>query len=225
MWSVVIPVKGTSNSKSRFGSGDNSGLAIAMALDTVRAAVAADGVDEVIVVTSAGEPFLHTGAIVVADRLADTLVGLSAAIEVGLAAVGVRRNAQPGNRAGSPNQAQPGDLALERNRAVLLGDVPGLRPRELSLALTAALRHPLSMVADSDGTGTTLATATSGHPHMLAFGPGSREAHIAAGYEELSGEWPGLTRDVDNRSHLDFLARTGMLGEHTSAYCQLNAPT
>ena len=43
MWSVVIPVKGTSNSKSRFGTGDNRELAIAMALDTVCAALAAEG--------------------------------------------------------------------------------------------------------------------------------------------------------------------------------------
>jgi 2-phospho-L-lactate/phosphoenolpyruvate guanylyltransferase len=221
MWSVVIPVKGTSNSKTRFAPGDNSGLAVAMALDSVGAALAADGVDEVIVVTSAADAFRHTGAIVVADHHA----GLNAAIEAGLAAVGVRHDAQPSGSAAAPSPAAASDLALGRNRAVLLGDVPALRPAELGAALKEALGHPLSMVADSDGTGTTLATATSGHRHVLAFGPGSREAHVAAGYTELSGDWPGLSRDVDSQSHLDVLAQMGMLGEHTSAYLQFNAPT
>ncbi len=225
MWSVVIPFKGTSNSKSRFGSGDNSGLAIAMALDTVWAALAADGVDEVIVVTSAGEAFLHTGAIVVADPLADQNAGLSAAIDAGLAAVGVSTHAKPTDPAAAPNPSAPRDLALGRNRAVLLGDIPALRPAELSAALTEALGHPLAIVADSEGTGTTLATATAGHRHLLAFGPGSRLAHAAAGYVEISGDWPGLSRDVDTQSHLDALARARMLGEHTLAYRQLNAPT
>jgi 2-phospho-L-lactate guanylyltransferase len=239
MWSVVIPVRGTANSKTRIAPGGNSELAIAMALDTVTAALAADGVDEVIVVTSAADAFRHTGAHVVADQHA----GLSAAVESGLAAVGFPRDAWPQDPAAAANPARPGgpadaanpaaaanpldptEFTLGRNRAVLLGDVPALRPAELSAALEVALAHPLAMVADSDGTGTTLATATAGHRHALAFGPGSRGAHVAAGYAELSGDWPGLSRDVDDQSHLDVLARAGMLGAHTSAHLQLNAPT
>lgn len=200
MWSVVIPVKGTSNSKSRFGAGDNSELAIAMALDTVCAALAAEGVDEVIVVTSAAELFERIGATVIADPHA----GLSGAIDAGLAAV---------------------DTGLEGNRAVLLGDLPALRPAELGAALERALGHPLSIVADSEGTGTTLATATSGYRHVLAFGPGSREAHVASSYTVLEGDWPGLTWDVDTPSHLAALVRDGRLGRHTSAYLQASAPT
>jgi 2-phospho-L-lactate guanylyltransferase len=233
MWFVVIPVRGTANSKTRIAPGGNSELAIAMALDTVTAALAADGVDEVIVVTSDARAFDHTGAYVVADHGA----GLSAAIESGLAVVGFPKGARPQDSAAKSNPERPGgpvaaanpptptELALSCNRAVLLGDVPALRPAELSAALEAALEYPLAIVADSDGTGTTLGTATAGHRHALAFGPSSRAAHVAAGYVELSGAWPGLSRDVDDQSHLDGLARAGTLGAHTSAHLQLNAPT
>ncbi len=97
--------------------------------------------------------------------------------------------------------------------AVLLGDLPALRPSELAAALDAAARHPLSIVADADATGTALAAATPGHSHALAFGPGSRAAHLAAGYVDLAGDWPGLRRDIDLAEHLAGLD----LGPRTTA--------
>ena len=172
-WTVVVPVKST-GAKTRFGAGDNRELALAMALDTVSAALAAPGVARVIVVTSASFPLAGV------DIVPDPGTGLIGAITAGLDGV-------------------------SGATAVLLGDLPALRPSELGAALEAAAGHPLSIVADADATGTALAAATPGHSHALAFGPGSRAAHVAAGYVELEGAWPGLRRDVDVAGHLDGL--------------------
>lgn len=180
-WTIVVPVKGTSAAKTRLGGDDR--LAMAMALDTVEAALA---VAPVIVVTSAAAQaaFEELGATVVPDPG----TGLLGAIAAGLA-------------------------ATSGATAVLLGDLPAVRPAELAAALDAAARHPLSIVADADATGTALAAATPGATHALAFGPGSRAAHVAAGYVELAGEWPGLRRDIDLAEHLDGLE----LGPRTAA--------
>lgn len=174
-WTIVVPVKGTSASKSRFGPGDHRDLALAMALDTVEAALA---VAPVIVVTIAGEEFQALGAHVVADRG----LGLDAAIVTGLAA--------------SPEDA---------GSAVLLADHPALQPEELRDALAAAGEHRRAFVPDADGTGTALIVAASPTEQDAAFGVGSRDAHRARGYVELVGDWPGLTRDVDVPEHLDGL--------------------
>lgn len=174
-WTIVVPVKGTSASKSRFGPGDHRDLALAMALDTVEAALA---VAPVIVVTIAGEEFQALGAQVVADRGR----GLSDAVNVGLSAA--RQDA---------------------GAAVLLADHPALRPDELRAALAAAVGHRRAVVADAEGTGTALLAARSPGDHDPAFGVGSHDAHRARGYVDLVGEWPGLVRDVDVPEHLEGL--------------------
>ena len=182
-WTIVIPVKGAAvASKSRFGPGDHRDLTLAMALDTVEAALA---VAPVIVVTVGGAEFQSLGARVVQERGTD----LIEAIEQGL-----------GEASG--------------NTAALLGDHPALLPDELRAALTAAAAHPLAMVADHDGSGTALVTALAGVRHRLAFGAGSRAAHVANGYTELTGQWPGLTRDIDVPDHLDGLR----LGQRTREF-------
>ncbi|NYF11297.1 2-phospho-L-lactate guanylyltransferase [Leifsonia sp. AK011] len=179
-WTIVIPVKGAAvASKSRFGPGDHRDLALAMALDTVEAALA---VAPVIVVTVEGAEFQSLGARVVQERGTD----LNEAIEQGLA-------------------------ETSGNTAVLLGDHPALLPEELRAALMDATAHPLAMVADHDGSGTALVTALAGERHRLAFGVDSRAAHLANGYTELTGPWPGLTRDIDVPDHLDGLR----LGQRT----------
>ena len=184
-WTLIVPVKGTALAKSRLG-GSNGALARAIALDTVDAAVGASGVAQVIVVTTAdaASDFVDLGARVVID----TASGLVAAIELGLA-----------------------EAARDAGTAVLLGDVPGLRPDELAAALEAATAHPRSFVADADETGTVLVTARPGVRHELRFGAGSRDGHAAAGYVELRGDWPGLRRDVDLPEHL----RSDLLGRRT----------
>ncbi len=78
-WTIIIPVKGTPQAKSRFAPGDNQALALAMALDTVEVALT---VAPVIVVASHGLPFEELGAQVVRDPGG----GLNAAIAAGVAA-------------------------------------------------------------------------------------------------------------------------------------------
>jgi 2-phospho-L-lactate/phosphoenolpyruvate guanylyltransferase len=84
-----------------------------------------------------------------------------------------------------------------------------LRPDELAAALAAAERAPRCFVADAHGTGTTLLTAmrTGLRP---AFGPGSAAAHRAGGAVELTGDWPGLVRDVDTEADLRAALRLGI---------------
>jgi 2-phospho-L-lactate guanylyltransferase len=80
-WTVVVPVKGTADAKSRLGA--SAELARAIALDSVEAAL---GAARVIVVTpdSAAPDFVALGASVVRDPGG----GLVAAIRAGIAAVG-----------------------------------------------------------------------------------------------------------------------------------------
>lgn len=77
-FTVIIPVKGTSAAKSRIGPGDNSALALAMALDTVEAALQ---VAPVVVVTSHPEPFSSLGALVILDPGTGLNGAIAAAIE------------------------------------------------------------------------------------------------------------------------------------------------
>lgn len=171
-WTVVIPVKGTDAAKSRLGASNE--LAVAIALDSVEAAL---GAARVIVVTSAdaAEPFAALGATVVPDAGG----GLIAAVRAGIAAAG------------------------ETLVAVMLGDVPALATSELVEALRLAERHPLAFVADADDDGTVLITALQAADHAPAFGNHSRTAHLRAGYFELDlpATW-GLRRDVDTAEQL-----------------------
>ena len=185
---IVIPVKGGASAKSRLG-GDaefRAALARAMALDTIEAALA---VAPVIVVT--GHELAADAAALGATVVADPGLGLNAAIEAGL-----------------------GRVSTGAITAVLLGDLPGLDPRELRAALAAA-KSDRNFVADADGVGTVLTVARTSH--ALRFGPHSREAHASEGYVELLEPWPSLRRDVDLPQHLEQLtsgARTlRMLGE------------
>ncbi|HET6672416.1 MAG TPA: hypothetical protein VFG92_03495, partial [Agromyces sp.] len=100
--------------------------------------------------------------------------------------------------------------------AVLLGDLPGLRPEELAAALEVAARNPLAFVRDADGTGTTLATAVAGVVFEPQFGPDSAARHAAAGFVELAASgWPGLVHDVDTVDGLTAVLHHGV-GDHTA---------
>ena len=137
---------------------------------------AALAVAPVIVVTPNAAPFEAFGVTVVGDPGE----GLAAAINAGIA-------------------------AATGNVAVLLGDLPALRPEELRAALGAAAAHPRAFVPDSEGTGTALIASTT--DHAPAFGAGSAQRHRDAGYVEL--EVPadsGLRSDVDTAEQLAALA-------------------
>jgi 2-phospho-L-lactate guanylyltransferase len=188
-WTVVIPVKGTASAKSRLGASPE--LALAIALDTVAAALAAapepaNGLSVVVVTSSALRArFEAFGARVILDENR----GLNAAVAQGIAV------------ASGPV-------------AVLLGDVPALLPSELAAALDLAAQHPLALVADADNEGSVLIAALEPADHRPAFGVSSRAAHLAAGYVELDIPLDsGLRRDVDTPDQLAALA--ARVGSHT----------
>ena len=186
-WSVVVPAKRLAVAKTRLrpltavlGDGSAAGhdaLVLALLADTVAAAVACPVVAEVVVVTddpAATGVVRALGARTVAD---EPDAGLNAALAHG-----------------ALSAAEPAVAALS-------SDLPALRPAELAAALGAAATFPSAFVADAQGTGTTLLTAV-GVPLQPRFGAASAEAHRAAGATALTGDWPGLVRDVDTDADL-----------------------
>ncbi|MEO6116671.1 MAG: 2-phospho-L-lactate guanylyltransferase [Pseudolysinimonas sp.] len=174
-WTVIIPVKPAAIGKSRLGFGAE--VARAIALDTVAAVVACEAVDRVIVVT-ADAAFHPPGAEVLPERGPS---GIDAAVAAGAALAGIGTA-----------------------RAALLGDLPSLIPGELAAALALAAQVPRSFVADHEGTGTTLATASRGLELLTAFGADSAAKHRALGLEELPLASNSSVRfDVDTPGQLD----------------------
>lgn len=195
-WHVVVPVKGVAGAKSRLAPPrgvDRGDLAVAMALDTVESVCRVVAPGRVRVVTSdarfAGAA-AELGTVVVPDPV---VAGLLGAVRAGLAGV-----------------------AVDTYRAVLLGDLPALRPEELRHALTVAERHARAFVPDRQDTGTVLVTATPGTPHTTCFGAGSAAAHEAAGYTRLDLAMSSLRTDVDLAEDLAVALRLGT-GRHTAA--------
>jgi 2-phospho-L-lactate guanylyltransferase len=199
-WVVVVPVKRLERAKTRLSTRTASqrrALALAFALDTVRAAVACEPVRGVLVVTDDDEvrdAVTRLGGTWVPDEPDN---GLNAALSHG--ADHVRRT--------SP----------EVGVAVLAADLPALRGEELSRALTAASGVARGFISDAGGTGTTLLTARPGVELDPRFGPRSRAAHVASGAVALEvGPVPGLRRDVDTEVDLWDAGRLG-LGHATAA--------
>ncbi len=131
-WTVVLPVKGGLAAKSRLGA--IPGLAEAIAADTLDAVAACAVTARMLVVTTdraAARVASLAGADVVAERLPGA--GLLAAVGDGVAAAGA------------------GPVA------VLLADLPALRPEDLATALRAAgaalADRPMAAVPDAEGGG------------------------------------------------------------------------
>lgn len=104
-----------------------------------------------------------------------------------------------------------------RCRAAMVGDLPFLLPTDVESALREAARHALSVVADREGSGTTLIAALEGVELIPRFGNTSFARHMAAGHTYLSLP-PGSTVhwDVDRQADLD-AARFLQLGGKTRA--------
>ena len=180
-WSLVVPVKVLARAKSRLAAlagPHRPQLALAMAADTVAAALVCPEVARVVAVTDdprAERALAQLGAIVVADEPDD---GLNAALRHGAALAAAR---WPGTGIGA-----------------LAADLPALRPGELGMGLRAAARWQQAFVPDAAGTGTTLYAVCPPAEFQPSFGPGSARRHRAAGAAELA--FPGiesLRRDVD----------------------------
>ena len=143
-WHLVVPVKGGATAKSRLHPPAGVGreeLALALATDCLTACAAGMPRGRVLVVTS-DERVREVARAVGAHVVADPGTGLDAAVRAGRDAALARADAAP--------------------VAVLLGDLPSLRPDDLAAALAAASGHPLAVVPDASGTGTVLLTALSG---------------------------------------------------------------
>ena len=208
VWSLVVPLKPLALAKSRLAraaGGARPALALAFALDTVAAALACPRVADVTVVTddpTAGARLAELGAFVVPDVPA---AGLNAALRYGAERVRERRSAD-----GAEAWTTAGVAALN-------GDLPALRPPELSLVLGEAARAPeRAFLADAAGVGTTLLAAAPGAALSPAFGGTSRARHLASGAREITlPHVPSVRQDVDTPADLR-AARALGLGPRTA---------
>lgn len=199
-WSVVIPVKVLAQAKSRLAGlpeAQREELALAMAADTVAAAVACRLVGPVIVVSddlTVRSELATLGALVIDDSPAG---GLNQALIAGAEHATAR---------------WPG-LGL----AAMTADLPALSASDLEAALTAAACVTQGFVADAAGSGTTLYTTRPGAAFSPKFGPRSRERHRRAGAVELDPpDIDGLRTDVDTLDDLRLAAAIG-LGRRSAA--------
>lgn len=199
-WILLAPVKRLEQAKSRLSTrpaAQRRSLALAFALDSVRAMAAATRVREVVVVTDDEQ------------------------VRGALTAVDVRwlpDGPEPGL---NPAVAHAADVVRAEHPgvgiAVVAADLPALRSDEVDRALLAAAATPRGFVADAAGTGTTLLSVRPGALLDPRFGPRSRAAHAASGAVPLSPPAvPGLRRDVDTEVDLWDAGRLG-LGSATAA--------
>ena len=201
-WTLIVPVRRADTAKSRLTDGTPE-LARAIAVDTIVAASRASGVAAVIVVTD--DPEL--------ERVLAPLIGPGDA-ELRVLQQGSVQGLNPSIRLGIRAAEHDG-----RALAVMLGDLPALRPAELDSALAAASAFPRAVVADHLGTGTTLLTALPSATALLdpAFGADSFARHLRAGHTALElGADSTVRSDVDTRADLERAERLG-LGHHTSS--------
>jgi 2-phospho-L-lactate guanylyltransferase len=184
-WSLVVPVKTLVAAKTRLAEAagpHRAALAVAIAGDTVEAALACPLVGRVVVVTADPVPAEALGAIG-AHVVGDPLRGLNAALRHG-AAEAVR--------------IAPGDPV-----GALQADLPALRPPELAAALSAAAEFEQSFVPDAVEIGTTFYGVRPGVSFRPRFGGESRARHLSGGAKELALDGiPSMRLDVDTVADL-----------------------
>ena len=189
---LVVPIKRFSVAKTRLAElPDRAAFAMALALDTVAAALGAT--DHVVAVTDEPEAQERLSALG-AKALSDAPnAGLNAALAHGASAV--------------VNDAWVGALS---------GDLPALRTTELRQVLTEATAgYRRSYVADRHGSGTTLLLAPPGTDLQPDFGPGSAKRHAASGAVAIGEHELSLRTDVDTWADLREAETLG-LGPRTS---------
>ena len=191
---LVVAVKKLAAAKTMlapvFSPADREKVVLAMLLDTLAAAATVEAVHSITVVTpdaGAADAVAGLGAHVLTDPTPDGHHDpLNNAIAAAEAAVRVR----------TPNIV------------VLQGDLPALKPAELSAAIESARAHRRSFVGDRHGTGTS-ALLAFGAELAPRFGADSARRHRDSGAVELTGDWPGLRCDIDTP---DDLAAAHLLG-------------
>lgn len=193
LWSLLVPVKRLDLAKTRLGLADpvRAELALAMAIDTVTAAMNTPSVGEVVVITD--------------DERAATA----------LASVGARVVDDEPDAGLNPALVHGASVAAMPRVASLSSDLPALKSQDLDAVLRAASDHPRTVVSDLSGTGTTLLAATRIEGFQPAFGEGSLAAHVASGAIDVSDR-AGVTvrQDVDTIDALRAAVDLGV-GEQT----------
>ncbi|WP_017614751.1 2-phospho-L-lactate guanylyltransferase [Nocardiopsis salina] len=202
-WSLIVPVKHLGRAKSRLARAagpHRADLALAIACDTVAAALECPAVERVLAVTDdprAGTALEELGALVVPGEPG---TGLNPALEHG--------------------EAEARERAQVWGLCALSADLPALRPSELALVLGAAGRHRRAFLADAPGIGTTLLAATGGARLRPAFEGASRARHVRSGARELMVSGAGsVRRDVDTPQDLRAAAELG-LGPRTAGWLE-----
>ncbi|MFC4060723.1 2-phospho-L-lactate guanylyltransferase [Planomonospora corallina] len=184
-WSLVVPVKTLVAAKTRLTEAagpHRAALAVAIACDTVEAALECGLVSRVVVVT--GDP-VAAGALsgVGARVVGDPEAGLNAAL---------RRGAREALR------LAPGEAV-----GALQADLPALRPAELARVLAAAAEFDQSFLPDAAEIGTTFYGVRPGREFTPGFGGRSRERHLGRGAKELClAGVDSVRRDVDTPDDL-----------------------
>lgn len=194
-WCLVLPFRGGPGGKSRLAGTLPRPelaprLALAMAFDVARAALASPRVAQVVLLT--GVPLTVPATLEPDPRLRV-----------------VRQSAAGLNGALSHWLARAGTLRV----AVLQPDVPAVTPAGLTEALDLvgarlAAGAPAVVVPDTRGTGSVMLAGPANRLRPR-FGPGSAKAHEAAGALRLDLRNPRLRTDVDTA---DDLARALALG-------------
>jgi len=203
----VVPVKGTAAGKTRMAPGLDQRqrmlLVAAFALDAVSALTASALVSRVIVVTDAAAGLSESLRALGADIVADPGAGLNAAVAAGIAA------------AHANDKDTDTDADTRTAVAALLGDLPCLVTPDVDDALGRASAHPLAVVPDAEGSGTTLITALPGAALVPRFGVGSAARHADAGHTVLDVAPDSTLRlDVDTEQDLEAALARGV-GPHT----------
>lgn len=186
-----MPIKRLDRAKSRLRGAvredQHAELVLALLLDTVTAAITADGVRRVLVVCEderVPAALLGTGVECLDER---GLPGLNAALTFGAEALRTRTGTV----------------------GALQADLPALRPADLSAAIEEAAGRR-AYCADRPGTGTTLLLAAPGEPLHPRFGPGSADAHAATGAVRAGTGLASLRCDVDTEDDLAVAAELGL---------------
>lgn len=198
-WTLAIALKGLAGGKSRLrahlSAGERAELVVAMASDVVAAARASAAFRRVLLVTPAPD---------LAWRLGSDVVVL------------------PEQRASGLNDAYRRAIRAAGHRplALVAADLPGLRPADLDQLAAAAeeVGSPV-VVADCEGTGTTVLASTLPGRMNPRFGVDSRAAHVAGGATDVSEACSATMRhDVDAWASLASLGQNHAVGPATGRW-------
>lgn len=187
-WTFVVPFKDSRFAKSRltFSRPLRRNLALSMLHDTVRGLLAVQDVGRVVVVCGRDEDASELDTWPRVEVIVEDGPGLNEAIRLGEITA---RTTHPAARL-----------------AVCPADLPALHPGELAHVLTECTAHARCVVADRDGSGTTLLTASPSSALRPEFGPDSFLAHLRSGAVMVDlPRHSSMRHDVDHVADLDGL--------------------